>query len=119
MLGDDAKHQKIVFEMVKDVQKRNQEQKQDKRSLIQILQMEAPLESQPNVVLDQHASTKNVKRHQTVVRSSMIHVRRNKTAVLIIAMRRRNVEVKLKDVFKKTREDVKRKEMMRRNVAQV
>ena len=76
------KHQKIVFEMVKDVQKRNQEQKQGKRSLIQILQMEAPLGSQPNVVLDQHASTKNVKQHQTVVHSSMIHVRRNKTAVL-------------------------------------
>ena len=82
MLGEDAKHQKIVFEMVKDVQKRNQEQKQDERSLIQIQELEAPLESQPNVVLDQHASTKNVKQHQTVVRSSMIHVRRNKTAVL-------------------------------------
>ena len=68
--------------MVKDVQKRNQEQKEDKVSLISILRLEAPLESQTNVVLDQHASTKNVKRYQTVVRSSMIHVRRNKTAVL-------------------------------------
>ena len=76
------KHQKIVFEMVKDVQKRNQEQKEDKVSLISILRLEAPLESQTNVVLDQRASTKNVKRYQTVVRSSMIHVRRNKTAVL-------------------------------------
>ena len=68
--------------MVKDAQKRNQEQKQDKRSLIQILHLEAPIKSLLNVVLDQHASIKNVKRHQTVVRSSMIHVRRNKTAVL-------------------------------------
>ena len=82
MLGDDAKHQRIVFEMVKDAQKRNQEQKQDKRSLIQILQLEATLKIQPNVVLDQHVSIRNVKRHQTVVRSSMIHVRRNRTAVL-------------------------------------
>ena len=75
------KHQKIVFEMVKDVQKRNQEQKEDKVSLISILRLEAPLESQTNVVLDQRASTKNVKRYQTVVRSSMIHVRRSTTVV--------------------------------------